>query len=340
MDIREAIDAVVSGQSLTMDQAAAVMRQIMQGEATPAQLGSFLTALRLKGVATGEIAGMATVMREFSLKVRVEGTVVDSVGTGGDGSGTFNVSTAAALVAAGAGVRIAKHGNRAASGSCGAADVLEALGVRIELAAGRVWSAASTRAASASCSPKPSIPSMRHAGPVRREIGIRTVFNILGPLTNPAAAQRQLIGVAYPELGEKVAEVMRLLGSERSLVVHGAGGLDEIALDGDTSVWELNDGKVTSWTFSPDGLGLGRWGIGDLQGGDPPASAAMMRRLLDGEGGPIRDAVLLNTAGVLLAAGAADTIPEGIQQAARSIDTGAARQKLDALVELSNAVTY
>ena len=339
MDIREAIDAVVSGQSLTMDQAAAVMRQIMQGEATPAQLGSFLTALRLKGEATGEIAGMATVMREFSLKVRVEGTVVDSVGTGGDGSGTFNVSTAAALVAAGAGVRVAKHGNRAASGSCGAADVLEALGVRIELPPEGVERCINEGGIGFMFA-QAFHPSMRHAGPVRREIGIRTVFNILGPLTNPAAAQRQLIGVAYPELGEKVAEVMRLLGSERSLVVHGAGGLDEIALDGDTSVWELNDGKVTSWTFSPDGLGLGRWGIGDLQGGDPPASAAMMRRLLDGEGGAIRDAVLLNTAGVLLAAGAAATIPEGIQQAARSIDTGAARQKLDALVELSNAVTY
>ena len=282
---------------------------------------------------------MATVMREFSLKVRVEGTVVDSVGTGGDGSGTFNVSTAAALVAAGAGVRIAKHGNRAASGSCGAADVLEALGVRIELPPEGVERCINEGGIGFMFA-QAFHPSMRHAGPVRREIGIRTVFNILGPLTNPAAAQRQLIGVAYPELGEKVAEVMRLLGSERSLVVHGAGGLDEIALDGDTSVWELNDGKVTSWTFSPDGLGLGRWGIGDLQGGDPPASAAMMRRLLDGEGSPIRDAVLLNTAGVLLAAGAADTIPEGIQQAARSIDTGAARQKLDALVELSNAVTY
>ena len=319
-----------------MDEAAAVMRQIMQGEATPAQLGSFLTALRLKGESTGEIAGMATVMREFSLKVRVEGTVVDSVGTGGDGTNSFNISTAAALVAAGAGVRIAKHGNRAASGSCGAADVLEELGVRIELPPEGVER----------CIEEGGIgfmfaqafhPSMRHAGPVRREIGIRTVFNILGPLTNPAAAQRQLIGVAFPELGEKVAEVMRLLASERTLVVHGAGGLDEIALDGDTSVWELRDGQVESWTFHPDDMGLGRWSVADLRGGDPEANADTMRRLLAGEGGPIRDAVLLNTAGVLLAAGAAPSIPEGIQQAARSIDTGAARERLEALVELSNA---
>ena len=338
MDIREAIDAVVSGNSLNMDEAAAVMRQIMQGEATPAQLGSFLTALRLKGESTGEIAGMANVMREFSLKVRVEGTVVDSVGTGGDGSNTFNISTAAALVAAGAGVRIAKHGNRAASGSCGAADVLEALGVRIELPPEGVERCINEGGIGFMFA-QAFHPSMRHAGPVRREIGIRTVFNILGPLTNPAAAQRQLIGVAYPDLGEKVAEVMRLLGSERSLVVHGAGGLDEIALDGDTYVWELRDGQVESWTFRPGDTGLGRWSVDDLRGGDREANAAAMRRLLAGEGGPIRDAVLLNTAGVLLTAGTAATIADGIQQAAQAIDSGAARQRLGALIELSNAGT-
>ena len=336
MEIREAIDVVVSGQPLTMDQAAAVMRQIMQGEATPAQLGSFLTALRLKGESTEEIAGMAAAMREFSLKVRVEGTVVDSVGTGGDGSNTFNISTAAALVAAGAGVRIAKHGNRAASGNCGAADVLEALGVCIELPPGGVERCI-TEGGIGFMFAQAFHPSMRYAGPVRREIGIRTVFNILGPLTNPAAAQRQLIGVAFPQLGGKMAEVMRVLGSERTLVVHGSGGLDEIALDGDTTVWELRDGKVTTWTFNPESLGLGRWGIDDLQGGDPPASAAIMRRLLDGEGGPIRDSVLLNAAGVLLAAGTVADIPAGIQSAAQAIDSGAARHKLQALVELSNA---
>ena len=336
MDIREAIDVVVSGQQLTMEEAAAVMRQIMLGEATPAQLGSFLTALRLKGESTEEIAGMATVMREFSLKVRVEGTVVDSVGTGGDGSDSFNISTAAALVAAGAGVRIAKHGNRAASGSCGAADVLEALGVRIELAPEGVERCI-TEGGIGFMFAQAFHPSMRHAGPVRREIGIRTVFNILGPLTNPAAAQRQLIGVAFPQLGEQMAEVMRVLGSERTLVVHGAGGLDEISLDGDTTVWELCEGKVEKWAFSPDGLGLGRWSVEDLRGGDREANAATMRRLLDGEGGPIRDAVLLNTAGVLLAAGNSDSIPDGIETAARAIDSDAARQRLEALVELSNS---
>ena len=336
MDIREAIDALVSGRSLTMQQSAAVMRQIMQGEATPAQLGSFLTALRLKGEATEEIAGMATVMREFSLKVRVNGTVVDSVGTGGDGSDSFNISTAAALVAAGAGVRIAKHGNRAASGSCGAADVLEALGVRIELPPEGVERCINEGGIGFMFA-QAFHPSMRHAGPVRREIGIRTVFNILGPLTNPAAAQRQLIGVAFPQLGEKMAEVMRLLGSERTLVVHGTGDLDEIALDGNTTVWELNDGQVETWTFHPDDTGLGRWNVNDLRGGDPEANASTMRRLLSGEGGPIRDAVLLNTAGVLLAAGITPSIPDGIQTAAQAIDSGAARHRLDALIELSNA---
>ena len=336
MEIREAIDVVVSGKSLSLEQAAAVMRQIMQGEATPAQLGSFLTALRLKGESTEEIAGMATVMREFSLKVRVDGTTVDSVGTGGDGTNSFNISTAAALVAAGAGVRIAKHGNRAASGSCGAADVLEALGVRIELSPEGVERCINEGGIGFMFA-QAFHPSMRHAGPVRREIGIRTVFNILGPLTNPAAAQRQLIGVAFPQLGEKMAEVLRLLGSERSLVVHGAGGLDEIALDGDTSVWELREGQVESWTFRPDDTGLGRWSVDDLRGGDREANAATMRKLLNGEGGPIRDSVLLNTAGVLLAAGTAISIPEGIQAAAQSIDTRAASQRLEALVELSNA---
>ena len=336
MDIREAIDAVVSGQPLSVDEAAAVMRQIMQGEATPAQLGSFLTALRLKGESTEEIAGMATVMREFSLKVRVNGTVVDSVGTGGDGSDSFNISTAAALVAAGAGVRIAKHGNRAASGSCGAADVLEALGVCIELPPEGVERCINEGGIGFMFA-QAFHPSMRHAGPVRREIGIRTVFNILGPLTNPAAAQRQLIGVAFPQLGEKMAEVLRLLGSERSLVVHGAGGLDEIALDGDTTVWELRDGEVKTWTFRPDDTGLGRWSVRDLRGGNKDANAATMLKLLCGEGGPIRDAVLLNTAGVLLAAGATTSIPDGIHAAAQAIDSGAARQRLDALIELSNA---
>ena len=336
MEIREAIEWAVVGQSLSMEQAAAVMRQIMEGEATPGQLGSFLTALRLKGESTGEIAGMATVMREFSLKVRAGGVLVDSVGTGGDGTNTFNISTAAALVAAGAGVRIAKHGNRAASGSCGAADVLEALGVRVDLPPEAVERCIEDGGIGFMFA-QAFHPSMRHAAPVRREIGIRTVFNILGPLTNPAGAQRQLIGVAYPQLGEKMAEVMRLLGSQRTLVVHGDGGMDEISLSGDTSVWELRDGRVESWTLRAADTGLPPCSVEDLRGGDREVNAGIMLRLLRGEGGPIRDAVLLNTAGVLLAAGAVADISEGIQVAALAIDRGAARRKLEALVELSQA---
>ena len=336
MDIREAIDVVVSGRSLSMDDASAVMRQMMLGEATPAQLGAFLTALRLKGEATEEIAGMATVMREFSLKVNVEGMLVDSVGTGGDGQNTFNISTAAAFVAAGAGLKVAKHGNRAASSKCGAADVLEALGVRIDLPPEGVERCINEGGIGFMFAPA-FHPSMRHAAPVRREIGIRTVFNILGPLTNPAAAQSQLIGVAFPELGERMAEVMRLLNTRHSLVVHGEGGLDEIALSGKTSVWEVKHGEVTQWTLEAGEFGLDAAPIEAIRGGDREENADTMKRLLRGEPGPIRDVVLLNSAGVLLAADAVANVKEGVTLAAHSIDSRAALEKLNALVDLSQA---
>jgi anthranilate phosphoribosyltransferase len=334
LDIREAIDVVVSGRSLSMDDASTVMRQMMLGEATPAQLGAFLTALRLKGEATEEIAGMATVMREFSLKVNVEGMLVDSVGTGGDGQNTFNISTAAAFVAAGAGLKVAKHGNRAASSKCGAADVLEALGVRIDLPPEGVERCINEGGIGFMFAPA-FHPSMRHAAPVRREIGIRTVFNILGPLTNPAGAQSQLIGVAFPELGERMAEVMRLLNTRHSLVVHGEGGLDEIALSGKTSVWEVQYGKVTQWVLEAAEYGLDDAPIEAIRGGDREENADTMKRVLRGEPGPIRDVVLLNSAGVLLAADAVAGMPEGIQRAAEVIDSGAAQAKLEALIELS-----
>ena len=255
MDIREAIEAVVGGRSLGVEEAASVMRQIMEGEATPAQLGAFLTAVRIKGESTEEMAGMATVMREFSLKVRVEGPLVDSVGTGGDGQNSFNISTAAAFVAAGAGLRVAKHGNRAASSQCGAADVLEELGVRVELTPEEVERCINEGGIGFMFAPA-FHPSMRHAAPVRREIGIRTVFNVLGPLTNPASARNQLIGVAYPELGQRMAEVMRLLDTRHTIVVHGEGGLDEITLSGNTSVWEVKDGEVSHWSLAAADTGL------------------------------------------------------------------------------------
>ena len=335
MDIREAIGEIVSGRSLSMDDAATVMRQMMLGEATPAQLAAFLTAMRLKGEATEEIAGMATVMREFSLKVNVDGELVDSVGTGGDGHDTFNISTAAAFVAAGAGLKVAKHGNRAASGNCGAADVLEALGVRIDLPPEGVERCINGCGIGFMFAPA-FHPSMRHAAPVRREIGIRTVFNILGPLTNPAGAQSQLIGVAFPELGERMAEVMRLLDTHHTLVVHGEGGLDEIALSGTTQVWEVKDGRVSHWTLDAAESGLKGAPIDAIRGGDREENAETMKRLFRGEPGPVRDSVLLNSAGVLLAADAAENLHDGIGLAAKSIDTGAAQAKLEALVELSH----
>ena len=336
MDIREAISVVVAGRSLTMAQSSDVMRQMMQGEVTPAQLAAFLTALRLKGESTEEIAGMATVMREFSLKVRVDGLLVDSVGTGGDGQNTFNISTASAFVAAGVGLKVAKHGNRAASGSCGAADVLEALGVRVELPPEGVERCINEGGIGFMFAPV-FHPAMRHAAPVRREIGIRTVFNILGPLTNPAGAQSLLIGVAFPELGEKMAEVMRLLDTRHSIVVHGAGGLDELSLSGNNSVWEVKNGQVSSWGLSVSETGLPEAPVESIRGGDKEQNAATMRRLLLGEDGPVRDAVLLNSAGVLMAADLVSNIRDGIQTAAQAIDSGAALAKLDGLVELSQA---
>ena len=334
MDIREAINIVVSGNDLLMDDAASVMRQIMSGEATQAQLGSLLTALRLKGETNEEIAGMATIMREFSLRVNVDGMAVDSVGTGGDGLNTFNISTAAAFVAAGAGLKVAKHGNRAASGTCGSADVLEELGVKIELSPEGVER----------CIRESGIgfmfaqafhPSMRHAGPVRREIGIRTVFNILGPLTNPAGAQSMLVGVAFPNLGEKMASVLNLLDTHHSIVVHGDGGLDEMTLAGNTAVWEVAGGKVSNWTLSVADTGLPITPIEAVRGGDKAANAATMRALLRGEGGPVRDYVLLNGAGVLLAGDLVTNIRDGVQLAAQTIDSGAAKVCMESMIEAS-----
>ena len=332
--IREAIDAVVSGRSLSMEEAASVTREIMEGEATPSQLGAFLTALRMKGESIQEIAGMASVMREKALRVNVDGPLVDSVGTGGDGKNTFNISTAAAFVAAGAGLKVAKHGNRAASGSCGAADVLEALGVKIELSPEGVERC--IREAGIGFMFAPAFhPAMRHAAPVRREIGIRTVFNILGPLTNPAGAQSLLLGVASPELGETMAQVLLLLGIHHALVVHGDGGLDEIATSGDTEVWEVAEQKVSRWTVRVEETGLPRSSIEEIRGGSKEENAAAMRRIFQGEPGPIRDVVLLNSAGVLLAGDLVETISQGVQRAAQVVDSGAALAKLEALVEVS-----
>ena len=326
----------MAGESLSMDDAASVMREIMSGEATPAQLGAFLTAIRLKGETTEEIAGMATMMREFSLKVNVDGMLVDSVGTGGDGLNTFNISTAAAFVAAGAGLKVAKHGNRAASGTCGSADVLEELGVRIDLPPEGVERSIKESGIGFMFA-QAFHPAMRHAGPVRREIGIRTVFNILGPLTNPAGAQSMLVGVAFPELGEKMASVLGLLDTHHSIIVHGDGGLDEMTLSGDTSIWEVSQGQVKSWALSVADTGLPVTPIEAVRGGDKAANAQTMRALLDGEGGAVRDYVLLNSAGVLLVGDLVANIRDGVQLAAQTIDSGKAKASMEAMIEVSQS---
>ncbi len=332
--IQQSIGRVVEGQSLGLEEAAQVMEEIMGGDATPAQFGAFVTALRLKGETPDEIAGMARVMREKALRVSVDGALVDTCGTGGDGSGAFNVSTTAAFVVAGAGAKVAKHGNRAMSGACGSADVLEALGVKIDLSPEGV----------ARCLHEVGFgfmfaqryhPSMRFAAGPRREIGIRTVFNILGPLTNPAGATRHLLGVADPSVGENMARVLGRLGSERALVVHGLDGMDEITLSDETQVWELRNSSVSSYRVSPEDFGLPRSGKSDIAVGSVDESAAALRGVLDGAPGPARNIALANAGAALLAAGLADTLKAGVALAVDAVDGGAARRALDGLVELS-----
>ena len=335
--IREAIEAVVSGESLTMEQAAEAMNEIMSGEATPAQFGAFVTALRLKGETVDEIAGMAQVMREHSLHVEVDGTLVDTCGTGGDGSGTFNISTTAAFVAAGAGVKVAKHGNRAMSGSSGSADVLEALGAKIDLSPESV----------ARCINETGFgfmfaqgfhPSMRFAAGPRREIGIRTVFNILGPLTNPAGADAQVIGVADASMASKMAQVLGRLGSRRALVVHGNDGLDEITIADSSKVWELKDGSVREYQISPQELGVRAASLNEVQASNAEESAGMLRDVLDGKGGAQREIVVLNAAAALLAADTVGTLQDGVDAAANSIDSGSAKKSMQAFVEQSQSL--
>ena len=332
--IREAIESVTNGESLSMEIAAQVMNEIMSGEATPAQFGAFVTALRLKGETVDEIAGMAQVMREHSLHVEVDGALVDTCGTGGDGSGTFNISTAAAFVAAGAGAKVAKHGNRAMSGSSGSADVLEALSAKIDLSPESV----------ARCINETGFgfmfaqgfhPSMRFAAGPRREIGIRTVFNILGPLTNPAGAGAQVIGVADTSMASKMAQVLGRLGSKRALVVHGNDGLDEITIADSTRVWELRDGPISEYDISPEELGVSSARLSEIQASDSGQSAQMLRNVLNGGIGSARDIVLLNAAAALLAGDLVDTLREGVDAAAQSIDSGNARERMEVFISLS-----
>jgi anthranilate phosphoribosyltransferase len=335
--IREAIAKVVERQDLTQEEAQEVMAEIMHGEATPSQIASFITALRMKGETPEEIAGCARSMRANAIKVETPYTdLVDTCGTGGDGAHTFNISTLVAVVGAAAGLRVAKHGNRSVSSRCGSADLLEAFGVYIDLGPEEVACCIEGVGMGFLFAPRLH-PAMKHAAIPRRETGIRTVFNILGPLTNPAGASVQLLGVYSLPLTETVARVLRLLGSRRAGVVHGADGLDELSPTGINHVTELMSGEIRSYTVDPQHLGLPRARLSDLAGGTVEENVAITERLLEGEKGARRDAVLLNAAMLFMAAEKATDLDAGLKLAAGVIDSGQARNTLSRLVEVSQS---
>jgi len=335
--IQGAIAKLLDGHDLTREEACESMRTIMRGEATQAQIAGFLVALRAKGETADEIAGCAEEMREHVLRVNPKrDDLVDIVGTGGDGANTYNISTAAALVAAGAGAAIAKHGNRAASSASGAADVLEALGFRLELPPERIERSIDELGFGFLFA-QAHHPAMKHAAPVRRELATRTVFNVLGPLTNPAGARALMLGGYSPELTRTLAEALVQLGVERAYVVHGAGGIDELSPCGSNLVCEVENGSVREYELDPLDLGIERCDPDELRGGDPTSNAAALRAVLAGADGGHRSAVVLNAAGGIAAAGHAEDLREGITLARAAIDSGAAAARLDELVEFSRA---
>lgn len=337
MTITEALGRLLEGSDLAREEARRVTGEIMRGEATPAQIGGFLVALRMKGETPDEIAGCAEAMRDHALPVSPRRRdLIDTAGTGGDGAGTLNLSTAAGLVAAAAGAGVAKHGNRAVSSASGSADVLEALGFSLDLTPERIADSIDELGFGFLFAPAHH-PAMRHAGPVRRELATRTVFNVLGPLTNPAGARAQLVGVYARELAGTVAQVLALLGAERALVVHGAGGIDELSPAGPNVVFEVEGGGVRETLLDPADLGVPRCEPEDLAGGTPEQNAAAILEVFDGAAGPRRDAVLLNAAAALRIAGLADDLREGLAAAAEVVDRGAAAAKLETLVAFSRA---
>ena len=321
---------------LSEEQAAEVMTEIMEGAASPAQVGAFVVALRAKGETTDEIVGLVRTMRSFSTKVDAGKNLLDTCGTGGDRSGTFNVSTAAAIVCAGAGAKVAKHGNRAASSKAGSADVLEALGVKIDLPPGGVRQCIE-EAGIGFCFAPLFHPAMRHAASSRRELGIATIFNFLGPLTNPAGATHQALGVSDPSMTERMVETLGRLGSEHVLAFHGHGGLDELSLSGPSEVLELKDGSLTRWTIDPEELGLRLAGAGEVAGGDAAENAGLVRTVLEGKPGARRDIVVLNAAAGLVAAGLSPDMQSGLISASESVDSGAALDSLERLVSVSQS---
>ena len=330
---------LTGGDSLTSDVANAAMTEILRGEATPAQIAGLVIALRTKGETAEELVGLLSAMRAALEKVPLDAAglgLIDTCGTGGDNSGSINVSTAAALVAVGAGAKVCKHGNRSASSQCGSADVLEALGAVIDLGPAGVTRCV-TETGFGFCMAPRFHPAMRHAGPARRELAVATVFNFLGPLANPAGVKRQLVGVSDRSMAEIMLEVLAATGSERAMIVHGRDGLDELSTAAPTDVWELRDGNTLSYTVDPAELGLAPASAEDLVGGDATVNADCLRRVLEGRPGAHRDIVVLNAAAALVVAEVSDTLGEGLEAAAVSIDGGQAGQVLEAFVAASNA---
>ena len=334
-DLRALLAIAATGQPLNSAQAEQAFDIIMSGDATPAQMGGFLMALRVRGETVEEIIGAARTMRAKMLPIEAPAGAIDTCGTGGDAKGTLNISTAAAFVVAACGVPVAKHGNRALSSKSGAADVLAALGVNIEADMALVRKALWDANICFLMAPRHH-SAMRHVGPTRVELGTRTIFNLLGPLSNPARVRRQLLGVFSPDWVEPLAKVLLGLGHERAWVVHGAGGLDELATTGEALVAEVRDGKVTTMTVSPDDAGLPLARIDDLKGGDAEHNAVVLRALLEGEPGAFRDTVLFSSAAALIVAGKVETLRAGVAQAAAAIDSGRAKQTLARLVAISN----
>ncbi len=333
--LKEILPRLVDGQDITSQEAAAAVGEIMDGAATPAQIAAFATALRMKGETVAEITGCARAMRERVVRIAApDGVVLDTCGTGGDGKGTFNFSTTAAIVVAACGVTVAKHGNRAASSKSGSADLLEALGVRIELPKERLE--VCLREIGISYLHAPALhPAMKHAGPVRRELGFRTIFNLLGPLTNPAFANVQTIGIFKPELVRPLAEVLKELGSKAAFTFHGAGGLDEVSLLGPTKASRLARGKVTNVTLDPKQAGLKKAKAADIAGGSPQDNAEIAKKVLAGRKDAYRDGVVLGAAIALVAAGKAPDPRKGAQLAAYAIDSGSARGLLQRWTEFT-----
>jgi anthranilate phosphoribosyltransferase len=335
MRISEVLEKLMRRENLSIDESSDAMAAIMSGEATPGQIGALLVGLTMKGERPAEIVGLARTMRAKAVQLtRQFEDVFDTCGTGGDRSGTFNISSAAALVAAAAGLRIAKHGNRSVSSQCGSADVYEALGVNIGADPSVVQQSLEKVGIAFFFAPT-FHPSMRHAAPVRRELAVRTAFNLLGPLTNPAGTKHQLVGVPNSELTELMARALMLLGTHRAWVVHGADGIDEMSTTGHTKISECRDGAVSTFYVHPSDYGLPKADRADLRGGDASTNAAIVREILAGEKGARRDVVLLNAGASLFVAGKAVSVRTGIEQAAHAIDSGAARATLEAMIAAS-----